>query len=144
MIFYKNILLLTLLVLGGCDSFQKKGTWSCYNENTIFSQDKSEVYSASATLLTFDLDNEVYRYQRGDTYFKGMEGKVEEKHLEIARKLDSNDYYDKLVIIQNNNVFIELKTTERGDFKLQRIKPDSDEAVMYAFENFFKCDFERY
>ena len=136
-------LILVLLVLGGCDSFQKKGTWSCYNENTIFSQDRSQVYSASATLITFDLDNEVYRYQRGDTYLKGMEGEVEEKHLEIARKLDSNDYYDKLVIIQNNNVFIELKTTERGAFKLQRIKPDSHEAVMYSGK-VFKCNFERY
>ena len=53
-------LLLTLLVLGGCDSFQKKGTWSCYNEKIDYQNKR-----VSAALVSFNLETEIYHWQNG-------------------------------------------------------------------------------
>ncbi len=137
-----HIVLLSLAALGGCDA--SKGTWSCYNEETN-TDSQFNIFSATAILLTFNLDSEVYQIKQGDTYLKNMEGATVEEHLEIARKLEESEASAKLVAIAINEEFLEFQTEAyQMSFKLNRKKPNSDEARLVAFDKNFECNLERY
>ena len=135
-----HIVLLSFAALGGCDA--SKGSWSCYNEETN-TDSQFNIFSATAILLTFNLDSEVYQIKQGDTYLKNMEGATVEEHLEVARKLEESEASDKLVVIAINEEFLEFQTEPyQMTFKLNRKKPNSNEARLFAFDKNFECNLE--
>ena len=138
-------LLLTLLVLGGCDSFQKKGTWSCYGEDINYDIGGKTLLNAVASIVTLNLDTEILHTQYGVARAKDFKGEKSDELLERARKyLDSpadrmNDY-DKLVVKEINDVYIELEAKKDArTIVLERIIPESSEAKASINYNRFKC-----
>ena len=134
-------LLLTLLVLGGCDSFKKKGTWSCYSEEIDYRLNR-----ASAALVTFNLDTEIYHWQNGITwaYEKLTKEKISEIKQEARKKLENQEdiisSYDKLIVKEINDVYIEVEIKrDAKKLVLERIKPESNEAKTWIYDRQFEC-----
>lgn len=145
-------LLLTLLVLGGCDVVYPNGSWNCYLEQIKESKNPfDDDYSwAEASQIILNLDTKIYQYKSGSSYFAGRvnpELTIEE-HKEVARKLDV-EILKNLIVSEDNNLFVVFKVgtpyvDDFTDLIIRRDGPDSKKGTIYESGKRYPCDFERY
>ncbi len=100
----------------------------------------------SAALVSFNLDTEIYHWQNGTAwaYEKLTKEHISEIKQEARKKLENQEdiisSYDKLIVKEINDVYIEVETKRAGEkLVLERIKPESNEAKTRIYDRQFKC-----